>query len=129
MDAYDYEHMVKKIYAALIKGDTTTLAGCRAILGATLAALNRGTLEEFEEDKKKNGTTDELQAQLRDDVMQKLEQAMTPYYAILAPDFLIDDIINDVMVSSDYTYDGSWNDDDIHLAIGRALLKGAGKLV
>lgn len=128
MDIFDNALKLKKVYSALIDGDTTTFEGCRAILGRIVGVVTCGTrtFKQFEACKERSAVSNTLRAQLRADVIDKLEKAVTPYYARLIPDIIIDEIVEDVEVSSDYATCGTWDDDDIRLAIGRILLKGAG---
>ena len=128
MNTFDNALKLKKVYGALIDGDATTLEGCRAILGEIVEVATCGTrtFEQFEAYKERSAVSNTLRAQLRADVIDKLEKAVTPYYANIIPDIIIDEIVEDVEVSSDYATCGFWNDDDIPLAIGRVFLKGVG---
>ena len=81
----------------------------------------------------KNLTVKELK-QIENDVLRVLGAATTDEYAknILnhydetAEETIMDSIINDVLVSSDWEKNGYYSYDDIRLAIGREIMNSIG---
>ena len=63
---------------------------------------------------------------LRNEIKNILAQSIGEDYLPKILEKCLEDIFNDVEVSSDYIAGGTWDDDDIRLAIGRVLEKHLG---
>ncbi len=63
---------------------------------------------------------------LRNDVRRIFAESVSTEYTKIILDEIEDDIISDVAETSSYEENGSYNDDDIRLAIGRVLINKIG---
>lgn len=64
--------------------------------------------------------------ELRNDVRRIFAESVSTEYTKIILDKIEDDIVSDVVDTSSYEEDGSYNDDDIRLAIGRVLINKMG---
>lgn len=64
--------------------------------------------------------------ELRNDVRRIFAESVSTEYTKIILDKIEDDIVSDVVETSAYEEDGSYNDDDIRLAIGRVLINKMG---
>lgn len=69
--------------------------------------------------------SEQLKRDVRNFISVKLREAVSDDYVNDIYREIKDDVIGDVMETSDYA-GGNWNDDDIKLAVGRVLLRRMG---
>lgn len=70
-------------------------------------------------------TKEVLKMILEADVKDHINNSFGYYYAEKFPDGFVDEVIEDVMISSGYS-EGHWNDDDIRMSTSRIVLKHIG---
>ena len=64
--------------------------------------------------------------EVRNDVTDHLVKTISLDYCKRLPDEFIEEIVDDVIETSDYLNNGKYNDADIRYAFGRVLLKWLG---
>ena len=67
-----------------------------------------------------------LEEDVRYFLERNLKSAISDDYVYDIRSKIQDDVVLDVMETSAYGEDGTWNDDDIKLAVGRVLLRKMG---